>query len=127
MLTTLERNTQQRQAILRALEKDPTPLSPRDLLRAARPFARGLGIATVYRTIRSLVREGRLSAVKVPGAADRYESAGKHHHHHFECRACGKILEVDGCTLNLRRLAPEGMRVERHEVYLYGTCKKCVG
>ena len=121
----MERNTQQRRAILRAFAKNPTPLSPLELLRAAKPYARGLGIATVYRSIKSMVKLGQLVAVKLPGAPDRYEPAGKHHHHHFECSGCGKIFEVDGCKLNLRHLAPKGMRVDRHEVFLYGTCKSC--
>lgn len=121
----MERNTQQRRAILQAFAKNPTPLSPQELLRAAKPYARKLGIATVYRSIRSLITDGHLVPVKLPGSPDRYEPAGKHHHHHFECSGCGKIFEVEGCTLSLARLAPKGMRVDRHEVFLYGTCKDC--
>ena len=127
ILRPVERNTQQRRAILRAFLKNPTPLSPQELLRTARPYARKLGIATVYRSIKSLIKEGALVAVKLPGAPDRYEPAGKHHHHHFECSSCGRIFEVEGCRLNPARLAPRGMRVDRHEVFLYGTCRTCAG
>jgi len=123
----VQRNTRQRRAILRAFDGNSTPLSPQELLREARAYSRRLGIATVYRALKSMVREGHLVAVKIPGAPDRYEPSGKHHHHHFECRGCGRVFEVEGCRLNLGRLAPKGMRVERHEVFLYGTCTSCAG
>ena len=43
-----------------------------------------LGIATVYRNIRSLTEEGELSEVKLPGENPRFELAGHQHHHHFQ-------------------------------------------
>jgi Fur family ferric uptake transcriptional regulator len=122
----MERNTQQRRAILQAFSRNPTPLSPHEILLAAKRYARGLGIATVYRSIKSMLKEGHLVPVKLPGAPDRYEPAGKLHHHHFECKACGRVFEVKRCTLNLAHIAPRGMRVDRHEVFLYGTCKRCL-
>jgi Fur family ferric uptake transcriptional regulator len=123
----MERNTHQRQAILQALQERSRPLSPQELLKAARLQARGLGMATVYRTIKALLKERSLASVKLPGQPARYELAGKRHHHHFECRACGKIFEVDGCSLKMKGMTPTGLRVESHELFLYGTCKACAG
>jgi Fur family ferric uptake transcriptional regulator len=119
------RNTQQRAAIRAALAEADRPLGPQEILAAARRAQPTLGLATVYRNVRSLVEEGWLQAVDLPGAASRYELADKHHHHHFHCRACDRVFEVEDCPGNLRHLAPEGFVPEEHEVILYGLCVSC--
>lgn len=85
----------------------------------------GLGIATVYRTLKSLVEEGWLARVELPGMPDRFERAGKHHHHHFHCRECGGVFEVPDCLEDIRLLPPPGFLVEDHEVVFYGLCPGC--
>ncbi|NUN95068.1 MAG: transcriptional repressor, partial [Candidatus Omnitrophica bacterium] len=85
----------------------------------------GLGIATVYRTLKSLLEEGSVVAVEMPGQALRYEAAGKEHHHHFHCRGCGRVFEVEGCPTGIGRLTPPGFRLEGHEIVLHGLCPDC--
>jgi Fur family ferric uptake transcriptional regulator len=121
----MKRSTRQRQAIREALRDVGRPLSPGEVLEHARQRVPGLGIATVYRTINSLVREGSAVAVELPGEATRYELAGKEHHHHFRCTSCGKVFELMGCPGDFSWLAPPGFRVERHEILLYGSCPDC--
>ena len=53
----MERDTRQRQAIRAALERADRPLSPKEVLSASRRRVRSLGIATVYRTLNSLLEE----------------------------------------------------------------------
>ena len=84
-----------------------------------------LGVATVYRGVKSLLESGWLRSVKLPDEPDRYEVADKAHHHHFHCDDCGRVFEVDDCPKDLKRLAPRGFRVARHEVLLYGCCAEC--
>ncbi|MEX0886815.1 MAG: transcriptional repressor [Phycisphaeraceae bacterium] len=120
-----ERQTQQRQAIRKAVERADRPLSPQEILAAAEPAAPGLGMATVYRAVKTGVAEGWLAAVEMPGAGTRYEPAGKHHHHHFACRECGGVFEVDGCPGGIQPLTPTGFKLEDHELLLYGLCRNC--
>ena len=122
----MERNTRQRQAIRRIFEEIDRPLSPQEVLPAARSYAPGLGIATVYRNVKALVEEGWLASVSLPGEPPRYEMAGKRHHHHFRCRTCDRVFEINGCSTNLIQLTPQGFRLEGHEVVLYGRCVACV-
>jgi len=119
------RDTPQRRALRTALERADRPLSPAEVLDAARRDAPGLGIATVYRNLRALVEEGWLDEVALPGAPSRYEVAGKHHHHHFRCRVCDRVYEVDGCPPDLRDLIPPGFRLEDHDITLLGRCAAC--
>ncbi len=84
-----------------------------------------MGIATVYRNIRSMVEGGALRVVELPGAPSRYELAGKDHHHHFHCTLCDRVYEVDDCPGRLADLTPAGFRLESHEIVLYGRCADC--
>jgi Fur family ferric uptake transcriptional regulator len=119
------RNTRQRAVIREVLERADRPLSTTEILEDARSGVKGIGIATVYRTVKSLTEEGWLVPVELPGESPRYELAGKDHHHHFHCKNCGRVFELEGCIDNLRRLAPRGFRVTGHELVLYGNCQSC--
>src|SRR6185436_16259908 len=70
----MKRDTQQRRAIRRTIEDNGRPLSPKEVLDSARGHCPGLGIATVYRTIKALAEEGSLAQVDLPGEPPRYEA-----------------------------------------------------
>lgn len=119
------RRTRQREAIEDAFRAAGRPLSPEGCRERASATVPGLGIATVYRNIGRLVEEGWLRVVALPGSPDRYEVAGKHHHHHFHCRACDGVFEVEACPGGFTGMAPGGFQVDHHEVMLYGLCGGC--
>jgi Fur family ferric uptake transcriptional regulator len=121
----MERDTQQRRAIRQAFREAGRPLSPQEVLEVAGPQSPGLGVATVYRTVKGLVEQGWLATVALPGEPPRYEVAGKEHHHHFHCRGCGRVFELEGCPGELARMTPAGFVLENHEVVLYGRCAGC--
>lgn len=121
----MERRTQQRDAIQSAFEKAGVPLSPQELLTLANDQKAGLGMATIYRNINSLLEQGWLVKVDMPGGITRYEQAGKAHHHHFSCTKCAKVFEIHGCPGNLAALLPKGFELTHHEVVLQGLCDLC--
>lgn len=122
---TMQRNTQQRRALRQAIRLADRPLSPQEILEAGRDRIPSLGIATVYRNIRSLLDEGWLQEVELPGKPNRYELAGKHHHHHFHCKTCDRVYDIDNCPGSFKDLAPQGFELEAHDLILYGTCRGC--
>jgi Fur family ferric uptake transcriptional regulator len=121
----MERKTRQRDAIRNVFTRVGRPLGPHEILEHAQHEVPGLGIATVYRNVKSLVEEGLLAPIDIPGQPTCYEAAGLAHHHHFHCRACGKVFDVQGCPGELHKLSPPGFAVESHEVILYGRCSLC--
>ncbi len=121
----MERKTRQRDAIRLVFETTARPLGPIDVLEAGRTQVRGLGIATVYRTINAMVEDGWLVPVELPGEAPRYERSGAAHHHHFRCRECTQVFEIDGCPGDFAAFAPPGFQLEAHEIVLYGRCAVC--
>ncbi|MCP3958396.1 MAG: transcriptional repressor [bacterium] len=121
----MTRRTQQRHAIRATFENAGRPLGPHEILNIARDVVPGLGIATVYRTLKKLVSDGELQVVELPGAPSRYELAGLAHHHHFHCRDCDRVFDVEGCPEQVTDYAPPGFRTEEHAVVLYGRCSAC--
>jgi Fur family transcriptional regulator, ferric uptake regulator len=120
------RKTKQRDALREVFEQAHGPLSVADLLEAASKHVDGLGVATVYRTVGSLLEEGWIQAVEIPGEPARYERANKAHHHHFQCESCDRVFDIAGCMDNLRKLVPPKFRIKAHDVTLYGVCASCV-
>ena len=125
----MERTTRQKTAIQVAIESSPRPLLPQEILEVAGLQVAQLGIATVYRNLKSLTQEGRVQVVTLPGESPRYESsaAASHHHHHFQCSLCQRVFDVHDCPGDLKKMAPQGFVVERHELTLYGSCADCNG
>jgi Fur family ferric uptake transcriptional regulator len=121
------RNTRQKRAIRDVFERADRPLSTDEIFAEAHGAIRSLGIATVYRSIRSLLDEGWLAAVDVPGRTPLYERAGKQHHHHFVCTACSRVYELNGCASEIRGDLPRGFRATGHEITIYGECAPCSG
>lgn len=120
------RRTEQKQAIRQAIEAAGRPLTAQEVLDAAQDAVPSLGLATVYRNLKRLTDDGTLNAVRLPDEPVRYEGAHLHHHHHFQCMACGRVFDVDGCGLKAAAAhLPPGFEVERHEVTFYGRCADC--
>jgi Fur family ferric uptake transcriptional regulator len=121
----MERSTRQRTAIRSAVDAAARPLLAQEVLELAQQEVPALGLATVYRNLKSLVEADELKVVQLPGENPRYERKGHSHHHHFQCRQCQRVFDVHACPGNLAKLAPKGFSVEDHELTLYGRCADC--
>jgi Fur family transcriptional regulator, ferric uptake regulator len=119
-------DTRQRRAIRRVIEEAGCPLSPQEVLNVAQTHTPSLSLATVYRALKGLVEEGGLVQVELPGEPPRYETATKAHHHHFQCRTCGQVYEIEGCPQDAEPLIPAEFLLEGHYMVLYGLCAACV-
>jgi len=121
----MPRDTPQRRAVRTVFEAEGRPLSPEEVHESGRDHVPSLGIATVYRHIKTLVEDGWLQPVELPGQSARYELSAQPHHHHFVCRDCDQAFDIDVCPSGLEEMAPDGYVVEAHEVVLYGRCPEC--
>lgn len=119
--------TRQKEVLEAVFDRARRPLTPREIREEARKEIPALGLATVYRAIKQFVADGRVRPVTVPGAAPRYEQAGRSHHHFFLCGECKRLFDLIGCVPGLQSLAPAGFRVRQHEIVLYGECGTCAG
>lgn len=119
------RKTYQMGIICDLIEREGRPLSAKEILEEGKKKAPHLGSATVYRAIESLLQEGFLVEVFLPGNSKRYEKKGLGHHHFFQCFDCDRAFGVGGCPGSFSQMAPKGFKVMGHEVILYGRCDSC--
>jgi Fur family ferric uptake transcriptional regulator len=86
-------------------------------------------MATVYRTMKLLADCGLAIPRQFGGGQTRYEpAAGRAHHDHLICTACGEIVEFANERIeSLQALIARrhGFEVESHKLELYGRCARC--
>jgi Fur family ferric uptake transcriptional regulator len=98
-----------------------------DLLRSQR---RGVGLASVYRTLELLDRLRLVQRLDVGDGGARYEPAlpGGEHHHHIVCESCGNVSTFEDPDLErvIERLSSRvEFEVDAHDVTLRGECPAC--
>jgi len=121
----IKRKTSQRDAIEQVFRTENRPLGVEEVLKSGRKIVKSLNQATVYRNLKLLVENGRLKPVSHPVLGVLYEQTGREHHHHFYCRICDRVFDLPGCLLSDIKAAPEGFVMEKHEIFLSGTCPSC--
>jgi Fur family peroxide stress response transcriptional regulator len=123
-----QRFTEQRAAVYRFLASTEVHPSADEVFLAVRRTLPGISLATVYKSLETLV--GCELAVKLTysdGSA-RYDGRTEPHHH-ARCLACGKVTDLPGDLPNgdieaLRRHA-EGFVVTGYRLELSGYCPVC--
>ncbi len=122
--------TPQRQAILNVLlDNQDKHLTAEEVLIKARQAIPNIGIATVYRTLDSLVGMDILDKSMFEGERYRYELADidNQPHHHIICLNCNSIIEIEEDLLhNIEaQLEAKGFRIVDRELKFFGYCPKC--
>ncbi|HEY1298482.1 MAG TPA: Fur family transcriptional regulator [Chloroflexota bacterium] len=120
-----ERMTGPRETIVRELVALTGVINPEALAYELHP--RGVGRATVYRTLDLLERHGMLTRVHVEGCHG-YTLCDEGHHHHLLCSGCNSVLPVDatGIEAEILRLADKlRFRVDTHTLEFAGLCEAC--
>jgi len=103
-------------AVVRSTDRHPTA---EGVHRAVREHLPRVSLATVYRNLRLLAREGLLAEIQA-GPSVRFD-ARTGRHHHFTCADCGRIYT----RLDARVAARTGFRVSHHRIEFYGVCRAC--
>ena len=97
-----------------------------ELHARARKLHPRLGLATTYRTVDLLRREGVVRPLLSEGS-HAYVRCSPTHHHHLVCTSCGRVEETELCAAppeaELKRL--HGFRPSAHDLDIYGTCRSC--
>ncbi|MHB1192595.1 MAG: Fur family transcriptional regulator [Longimicrobiales bacterium] len=123
-----QRFTEQRAAVFRFLSATDSHPSADEVFLAVRHELPGISLATVYKSLETLV--GCELAVKLTysdGSA-RYDGRTDPHHH-ARCLGCGKVVDIpghlaDGEFENLRDHA-NGFTVTGYRLELCGFCPEC--
>jgi len=119
-----------RRAVIELLGRQDCCLTAQEIFDRLRSGGAGVGIASVYRTLEQLTKDGFVQRIDIGAGISRFEPlhASGEHHHHLVCGACGKVeaFEDAGLERALRKVEGRtGYSVAGHDVVLRGTCAGC--
>jgi len=119
------RVTQQRLAVYAALLDGEKHLTAEEIHEKVKLGNPAISFATVYTILDILKKKGLINEIRIRFDKSSYE-ARMEWHHHFLCKQCGTIIDIDidPCP-SLRRKSVSGHRIESLQGYFYGICKNC--
>lgn len=122
------RLTTPRQDIVRLVAPRRDSFSAQEIWDTVKERRRGIGRATVFRTLDLLVELGVLSRVHVGEGCHRYVVCETGHHHHLMCVDCGSVaaFNADAIEAQIRQMAgAAGFDLLAHHLELIGRCAAC--
>lgn len=121
------RQTWQKDAVLHSLSKAEGFVSAQQLHRQLTQHGSVIGLATVYRTLNSLVADGLADSL-VNAGESLFRDCSKDHHHHLICNECGIAVEIEAKQAEAwaSKVAKEhGFTQATHTIDIFGLCKAC--
>jgi Fur family ferric uptake transcriptional regulator len=124
------RNSGARRAVVELLGRQHCCLTAQEIFDQLRAEGRRVGIASVYRVLEQLSKNGFVQRIDIGAGTTRFEPihAGGEHHHHLVCDDCGKVeaFADDQLERALRKVEGRtGYSVAGHDVVLRGACGEC--
>ena len=123
------RRTNSRATVIAAALRRTQPFTAQELVREL--ARRGVGRATVFRTLDLLVSLdvlSRIHGVEQGARCIRYTTCAPSHHHHLVCRSCGRVEEIRASGLEQRIAAlarARGFQPLGHGLEVQGLCAAC--
>lgn len=124
----MQRMTRQRLAVLDLLSGQTEFRSAHQIHAELTRRGDRVGLATVYRTLQSLVESGQVDTLRNEGEITYRQCRRTAHHHHLVCRSCGLTVELQGDVVEkwARDLAESNGFVQvEHTLEFFGLCEKC--
>lgn len=124
-----QRFTEQRAAVYRFLLGTVLHPTADDVFTSVRADIPDISLATVYKSLETLVGCGLAVKLTYGDGSARYDGRTDPHPH-ARCLDCGAVLDVPGRldALALERLgAVDGFAVEGYRLELVGRCRSCRG
>jgi len=122
------KSTGQRDDIARVFFGLRRHISAEELYAEVKKVNQHVGYATIYRTLKLLKECELLFERHFDEGQARYEVAGEHHHDHFICDRCAKIIEFENDELEQMQASIAqklGVLLTHHKMELYGLCSDC--
>lgn len=124
---TARRNTWQKDAVLHALGQAQGFVSAQQLHKQLTQHGSAIGLATVYRTLNTLVADGLADSL-VNAGETLFRDCSKDHHHHLICNGCGVAVEIEAQQAEAwasKVAAEHGFTDVSHTIDIFGLCQKC--
>lgn len=117
--------TFQRLKILEFLDKNHSHPTVDMIYAALYKKVPTLSKTTVYNTLDVFRKYHLVDVLTITESEIRYEYILQPHHH-FYCRQCGKIIDLDVSCVYQEEMCVEGHRIESIHGYFKGICSECL-
>jgi len=117
--------TPQRLAVVEFLKKNDTHPTVDEIYKKLRKKYPMMSQATVYSTLELLKNIGEIQELFIRKDKTCFDSRSDPHHH-FLCRKCGNILDIEVDCAIFKAGSIEEHKVEEIQAYLYGICASCL-
>lgn len=122
--------TARRKAVIDIFMNSGAHMGPHDVYRKLKKRLSTIGLPTVYRILAEFKDNGILIQELSQDCQLRYALCAMphEHHHHFTCRKCGKVKEVEFCNFKeVSRFIEKSLKakVESHFLQIEGLCVSC--
>jgi Fur family transcriptional regulator, peroxide stress response regulator len=123
-----QRFTEQRSAVYRMLVGTDRHPTADEVFLAVRRNLPGISLATVYKSLETLVGCGLAVKLTYGDGSARYDGRTDPHHH-ARCIVCGKVTDLEGNLpgpqLDVLRERADGFMVTGYRLELSGYCAGC--
>jgi len=117
--------TPQRLAILKYLDNNMTHPTADKIYRDLKKNNPSLSKTTVYNALEILKKHNIIQVLTISKSEQRYDSVGGYHHH-FLCKNCGKLLDIDIQCPHLETVLNGKHQIDEVHGYFKGICEKCL-
>lgn len=117
--------TPQRLEILNYLDENKTHPTVDEIYLNLKEKNPSLSKTTVYNSVEILNKYGLVQSITISGSEHRYDFK-QGMHHHFLCKKCGEITDIDVACPNLDKMLDCGHEVQEVHGYFKGICKNCL-
>lgn len=120
-------HTRSQKRILHLLQALNRALSAQDIYTELRSQNQGMGLATVYRALEALKREGVIQARILTNGESLYSSA-QQDKHHLTCLQCGLSVPIHECPvheLENQLHKSHQFKIYYHTLEFFGLCDRC--
>jgi Fur family ferric uptake transcriptional regulator len=121
------RRTRSQERILTQLKQLKRAVSAQELYLTLRENEQSIGLATVYRGLDALKREGLVHVRTLPSGESMYSSM-QQDEHHLTCVECGISIPLEQCPVHhLESLLQQShnFKIYYHTLEFFGLCENC--
>ena len=119
--------TDRQKQLLRELKKCDDELTGQELHRQLHQGEKIMGLATVYRNLQVLVKQGLVRSRHLPTGEVLYTPVERDIHH-LTCVDCGETTRLKSCpvkTINLPNATSKNYELLFHTLEFFGLCQDC--
>ena len=120
--------TRNHSQVLNMLQKIKGEISAQQLYTQLREKQSRIGLATVYRVLKSLHLEGLIQERLSSNGEAFYSLIGQTHHHHLNCVHCGESIPMEICPITQQLnqwCKTQNFKVYYHTLEFFGLCNTC--